>query len=68
LELYDDKLKMDNINYINPEIEKYFKENNSLEAKCKIRYRQSDQECEVKKLEYDLYEVKFTEKQRAIAR
>ncbi len=79
LELYDDKLKMNNINFINPEYETYFtpypslslqgrKEQKVLKAKCKIRYRQTDQDCEVIKLEKDLYEVKFKEAQRAIAR
>ena len=64
LELFDDKLKMNNINYLNPN----YKDKEKFTAKCKIRYRQSDQDCEVIKLENDLYEVKFKEKQRAIAR
>jgi len=81
LELYDDKLKMNNINFINPEIKDFFypssqpspsrekeQEQISLQVKCKIRYRQADQDCEVIKLEDDLYEVKFKERQRAIAR
>jgi len=68
LELYDNKLKMNNINFINPEIKEFFKEKNNLKAKCKIRYRQADQDCEIIKLEDDLYEVKFKEAQRAIAR
>jgi len=68
LELYDDKLKINNINFINPEIKEFFKQKNNLKAKCKIRYRQSDQDCEVIKLEDDLYEVSFDKDQRAIAR
>jgi tRNA U34 2-thiouridine synthase MnmA/TrmU len=36
-------------------------------AKCKIRYRQEDQNCEVTKMWEDEYEVKFEKKQRAIA-
>ena len=64
LELYDDKLKMNNINYLNLN----YKDIDTFKAKCKIRYRQADQDCEVIKLEDDLYEVKFDEKQRAIAR
>ena len=37
-----------------------------LKAKCKIRYRQADQDCEIIK-EKDWYKVNFSEKQRAIA-
>jgi len=54
---------MNNINYLNLN----YKDIDSFKAKCKIRYRQADQDCEVIKLEDDLYEVKFDEKQRAIA-
>lgn len=36
-------------------------------AKCKIRYRQADQNCTVLKISEDKYEIKFDEKQRAIA-
>jgi tRNA U34 2-thiouridine synthase MnmA/TrmU len=38
-----------------------------LEAKCKIRYRQVDQDCEVEKIWEDKYKVKFKKSQRAIA-
>lgn len=37
-----------------------------LKVKCKIRYRQEDQDCEIFKLK-DLYKIVFKEKQRAIA-
>jgi tRNA-uridine 2-sulfurtransferase len=37
-----------------------------LKAKCKIRYRQADQDCIIYK-ENDRYRVEFKEKQRAIA-
>jgi len=37
-----------------------------LKAKCKIRYRQEDQDCELYK-ENDTYKVKFDKPQRAIA-
>jgi len=34
---------------------------------CKIRYRQEDQKCTVSKISEDEYEIKFEEKQRAVA-
>ncbi|MDP2396368.1 MAG: hypothetical protein Q8M44_05930, partial [bacterium] len=37
-----------------------------LSAKCKIRYRQADQDCTIYK-ENDIYRVEFKDKQRAIA-
>ena len=67
MELYSDSLEMNNINFLNPLYKDYFFENNKLKAKCKIRYRQEDQECEVIKLKDDLYKVYFKESQRAIA-
>jgi len=63
LELYDDKLIMNNINFLNPE----YKNKSKFKAKAKIRYRQKDQECEVIKQESWEYKVEFTEKQRAIS-
>jgi len=60
LELYDDKLIMSYINNLSSW--QWWK------AKCKIRYRQADQNCEVLKISEDKYEVKFEEKQRAIAK
>jgi hypothetical protein len=41
---------MNNINFLNPEYKEFFSKNNKLEAKCKIRYRQVDQDCEVEKI------------------
>ncbi|NDK08788.1 tRNA 2-thiouridine(34) synthase MnmA [Candidatus Gracilibacteria bacterium] len=37
-----------------------------LKAKAKTRYRQADQECEVLKIDEDIFEVRFRESQRAI--
>ena len=67
LGLYSNNLIMNNINFLNSEYKKYFEKNDVLQAKCKIRYRQEDQECEVIKLKDDLYKVDFKESQRAIA-
>jgi len=59
LELYSDKLIIKNINFLS---------NWKLwKAKCKIRYRQADQNCVVTKISEDEYSVEFNEKQRAIA-
>ncbi len=63
LELYDDKLFMDNINIINHE----YWDKLEFKAKSKIRYRQSDQDCIVKKIWEDEYKVEFIESQRAIS-
>jgi tRNA-specific 2-thiouridylase len=68
LELYDDELIIKNVNLLSTE---GFSPLNSWwwwKAKCKIRYRQADQDCEVIKIWEDEYKVKFKEKQRAIAR
>jgi len=59
LELYSDNLIIKNINNLSSW--QWWK------AKCKIRYRQADQDCTVLKISEDEYEVKFEEKQRAIA-
>jgi tRNA U34 2-thiouridine synthase MnmA/TrmU len=58
---------MNNINFINFKIKEFFEKNDKLKAKCKIRYRQEDQDCEIIKLNNNLYKVKFIEIQRAIA-
>ncbi len=58
LELYSDKLIIKNINNLSSW--QWWK------AKCKIRYRQADQDCFVTKITKDEYQVKFEEKQRAI--
>jgi len=63
LELYSNKLQMNNINFLNSE----YKNKQNFQAKAKIRYRQVDQDCELKKIKDDLYEVEFKESQRAIA-
>ena len=69
LELFSDELIMKNINFLNSEYEKYFNTKSplKLKAKCKIRYRQDDQDCEIEKILENKYKVKFSEKQRAIA-
>jgi len=67
LELYSDSLIIKNINILSPFGGKYPKGDRGIEAKCKIRYRQADQKCFVKKIAEDEYEIKFEEKQRAIA-
>ncbi len=61
LQLYDDKLFVSEFHFL-------WKINFDfpLEAKCKIRYRQADQECIIYK-EKNKYRVEFKEKQRAIA-
>ncbi len=61
LNLYDDKLFIDNFNFI---WKKDF--DFPIKAKCKIRYRQVDQDCEIFK-DNKWYVVKFKESQRAIA-
>ena len=61
LELYDDKLFVSEFHYLSKTDIKF-----PLEAKCKIRYRQADQECIIYK-EVNRYRVDFREKQRAIA-
>ena len=63
LELYSFSLEMNNINFLN----KDFEEKKEFEAKAKIRYRQKDQECKVKKIDKNNYKVEFRESQRAIA-
>jgi tRNA-specific 2-thiouridylase len=68
LELYDDELIIKNINILSPIGGKYLKGDRGIITKCKIRYRQADQDCEVIKIWEDEYKVKFKEKQRAIAR
>ncbi len=94
LELYSDSLEMNNINFLNPKYKEFFQpssqpsplgekeqeHNIELKAKCKIRYRQADQDCEIiatsplapllsweGKLKDLVFKVKFKEKQRAIA-
>ncbi|MDQ7008910.1 MAG: tRNA 2-thiouridine(34) synthase MnmA [Candidatus Gracilibacteria bacterium] len=67
VELYSDILIMKNINFLSPLGGKYPKGDRGLVAKCKIRYRQADQDCIVSKISEDEYKIKFEEKQRAIA-
>ena len=67
LELYSDKLTIKNINFLSPLGGKYSKGEMELNVKCKIRYRQSDQNCIISKVSDDEYQVKFKEKQRAVA-
>ena len=68
LELYSDRLIMNHINFINTSpLAPLLTWEGKIDAKCKIRYRQADQKCFVKKIKEDEYEVKFEEAQRAIA-
>lgn len=62
LELFDNKLYINNMHFL-------WKNDYSfpLKAMAKIRYRQSDQECEIFKEDENRYLVKFKENQRAIA-
>lgn len=62
LQLYDDRLYVDNFNFLSNKDYIF-----PLNAKAKIRYRQSDQECIVYQ-ETKGFRVEFKQKQRAIAR
>jgi len=59
--LYSSSLKATNLHYLTEE------EAFPKSCKAKIRYRQKDQECEVKYITLDQIEVYFKEPQRAIA-
>jgi len=61
LELYDDKLFVKEFHFLARDDYEF-----PLKAKCKIRYRQADQDCTIYK-EEDRYRVEFENKQRAIA-
>lgn len=61
LELYDDKLYVKEFHFLSKNNFEF-----PLEAKCKIRYRQEDQNCVIYK-EKNRYRVEFKNKQRAIA-
>lgn len=61
LELYDDKLFIKNFHFLGSNNIEF-----PLNAKCKIRYRQADQDCIIYK-EDNEYRVEFKEKQRAIS-
>lgn len=61
LELYDDKLFLKNFHFL-----AYNNIEFPLNAKCKIRYRQADQDCTIYK-ENNIYRVEFKERQRAIS-
>ncbi len=61
LELYSDRLFIKNFHFLSWKDFVF-----PLKAKCKIRYRQIDQECIIYKHNKH-YEVRFIEKQRAIA-
>ena len=61
LELYDDRLFISDFHYLWKDDFQF-----PLEAKCKIRYRQADQECTIYK-EENRFRVEFSENQRAIA-
>jgi tRNA-specific 2-thiouridylase len=70
LELYSESLEMHHINVLNTKAHSLW----NFRAKCKIRYRQSDQECEVLWIDWfprfwkwAKLKVIFTEPQRAIA-
>ncbi|MCD5380905.1 tRNA 2-thiouridine(34) synthase MnmA, partial [Candidatus Gracilibacteria bacterium] len=66
IKLYSDDLIMNNINFIQAK-ENIFNGENEIEACCKIRYRQSDQECQIVDNKNGNYSVVFTSQQRAIA-
>jgi tRNA-specific 2-thiouridylase len=61
LELYDDKLYVKEFHFLSKNNFEF-----PLKAKCKIRYRQEDQNCVIYK-EKNRYRVEFKNKQRAIA-
>ncbi len=61
MDLYDDKLTIKNMHFIGKTDFKF-----PMKLKCKIRYRQADQDCSLTKT-WEKYEVIFNEKQRAIA-
>ncbi len=61
LELYDDKLFVKEFHFLSRANYEF-----PLSAKCKIRYRQADQDCTIFK-ENDRYRVEFKDRQRAIA-
>lgn len=61
LELYSDTLYVKNIHFLSWEVDFPFS------WKAKIRYRQQDNNCTISKISDNKYEVKFQEKQRAIA-
>jgi tRNA-specific 2-thiouridylase len=61
MELFDDKLLVSEFHYLWKTDFEF-----PLKAKCKIRYRQADQECVIYK-EKERFRVEFKEKQRAIA-
>ncbi|MDD2871597.1 MAG: tRNA 2-thiouridine(34) synthase MnmA [Candidatus Gracilibacteria bacterium] len=79
LELYDDKLFVKEFHFLSSSslnnsdfsiFQREYPKGEGLEkalvAKCKIRYRQADQDCTIFK-ENDRYRVEFKDKQRAIA-
>lgn len=61
LELFDDKLFMNHINFLAKSDFTF-----PLKAKAKIRYRQEDQDCIVYE-NWDNYRIEFLQKQRAIS-
>ncbi len=63
-ELYSEKLEMNHAHFLADNEDNY---TFPFTAQAKIRYRQEDQECIIHKKESGIYEVVFTEKQRAIA-
>lgn len=63
LNLYSKKLYCQKLHFINEK----FKILKEFKAKAKIRYRQADQDVEIKKLDKWTYEFNFKEAQRAIA-
>ena len=67
IELYGESLLMNNINILNWDAINSISTEKWLKAHCKIRYRQADQECIIKKEENWKYKVEFKDKQRAIA-
>ena len=64
-ELFSDTLRCDKIHFLSSP-PAFFGWEGSYKSQAKIRYRQADQDCEVHRRDSG-YEIKFTEKQRAIA-
>jgi tRNA-specific 2-thiouridylase len=61
MELFQDELVIKNVNFLSEKLHFPFN------GKAKIRYRQEDQNCEIRDLKNGKYRVIFQEKQRAVA-
>lgn len=61
--LYCDEATATELSWVNPEQSFSF----PARVKCKVRYRQADQECDIVKIEGDRLYVRFVKPQRAVA-